>query len=475
MGNEKIHIIDQLFNQHFAEAEAPVRGAVWEGISAQMENSRLRKKVRFAWITAAASFLLLMGFGTWMFWGNEPAEQQFAQGYTIPTPQANTSGNTAANSVSSDSNANLQFNPNLAQHLGTFPRAGFRALTASPNDPQVTPDKSPKTNLSIFSVNQYGRPNRIGNTQPMEKATSLNTSVEDKAVFAELDAHAEEVPVVEEKNAVDAYDGAVGNGLQMTPELQHLESIMAQNRKKKPAMELSPLVDEMFGGNDTQADQPESPSFKRFSLGGAFSPDYAFATTAPVQEGNPSSRSFRLQDPADADQTNTDFVSAFSTGINFGYKVSQRVGLQSGVTYSNRTSNTTSELDAFGKTDSYNSSFTVSFVEVPLLVQYDLVSRDNFSYYVSSGMSASLLWDYDNTLSNPEGRVAARILSPEERKLQPTQANLLLRTGVRYNILDNLSLNIEPGIRYGVLSNKYAFANGNPLALSLSTGASFNF
>lgn len=475
MGNEKIHLIDQLFNQHLSEAEAPVRDNVWEGISAQMENGRLRKKILFARITAAASLLLLLGIGTWMLWGNGPQQQQqFAAGNIISLPQAGPEDGIASTPLPANNVPALQFSANSNRLLGSFPRAGFNLQPST--SPKVAPAPDSRSNLSQFFIDQHGSPNRIGKTLPVAKSVSQNSSkIEEKAVFAAVDADVVEMPVEEENGDVVKENGTADQLLDKTPELQNLESIMAQKRNQKDKMELSPLVDEMFGANDAQEDSPESPSFNRFSVGGSFSPDYTFATTAPIQEANPNSRSFKLQDPADADQTNSEFVTAFSTGLNVGYRVSERLGLQSGVVYMNRTSNTTSELDAFGKTDSYNSSFSVSFVEVPLLVQYDLVSRDNFSYYVSSGMSANLLWDYDNTLTNPEGRVAARVLSSEERKFQPTQANLLLRTGVRYNILDNLSLNIEPGLRYGILSNKYAFANGNPLALSLSTGAAFNF
>lgn len=475
MGNEKIHIIDQLFSQELSEAEAPVRDTVWEGIAAQMENGRLRKKIAFARFTAAASLLLLLGFGVWFFWNQQPSTQQFTSGNIISLPQDGSEGGLATSSVQPGNNAGLRFQ-NFSKHLlsGILPQIV--------EDESDSNKQSKKSRLDNFFVDQFGTPDIIKNktalnTVPIKSVSQENIAedLQTNTVFVEEKSDFIKVPAEVIFRPEEKTTASIPTPPVKDPEFQKLETIMAAKKEEKKKMELSPLVDEMFGNNGDQESSPESPSFNRFSIGGAFSPDYAFAATSPVQEANPASRSFNLRDPANADQANSEFVSAYSTGINFGYKVSERVGIQSGLTYSNRTSSTTSELDAFGKTDNYNSSFSVSFIELPLLVQYDLVSRENFSYYVSSGVSANLLWDYDNTLSNTDGQIAARVSSPDERKLQPSQANLLLRTGVKYQVLKHLSLNVEPGLRYGVLSNKYAFSDGKPFSLSLSTGASYNF
>lgn len=480
MGNDKNNIIDQLFSQHLSEAELPVRDSVWEGIAAQMENKQLRRKIFYARISAAASLLLLLGFGAWFFWQGPPSAAQFASSNAISVPQDLDSGAQSLQALASEvspADPSLRFDALLRGQLGQFPRKGLASVTADG-------DKAdPRPSLSALSIDQFGSPSRFAdskNNTSYMPSKALQTS---GPLLGDDNASA--VAVVQAGDVVA--DSAIGNvisfaeGVQkpdldnQSPEFQRLESMMARKSAGRDQMELSPLVDEMFGNATAQHNEAESPAFDRFSVGAAFSPDMAFAATSPVQALAPNSRGFKLLDPADAEQSPSEFIQAFSTGVNFGYRLSERLGLQSGLFYSSRSSNTTSELDAFGKTNSFNSSFTVSFLEVPLLVQYDVVSRDNFAYYVSSGVSGNLLWDYDNTLSNPNGRVAARVVSADEDRLQPSQGNLLLRTGIRYKLLDHLTINIEPGVRYGILTNRYAFSDGSPASLSLSTGAAYTF
>jgi len=216
----------------------------------------------------------------------------------------------------------------------------------------------------------------------------------------------------------------------------------------------------------------------RWALGGNFSPDYTFSSQVPVQNyqtlaaGN-GSRTFR--DPAAAEQTSTEMVTAYTTGLNVGYEISDGVGVQSGVLYQNRASSTAGTVSSFGKIEPYNADFNLSMIELPVMVKLDVVEKEKFSYYVSSGVSANLLWGYDNTLSNENGQVTARLSSPEERKLEPAQGNVLVRTGVRYNLANRLSLNLEPGLRYGFASSRLAFAGDNPVQISLNTGMNFHF
>jgi hypothetical protein len=51
----------------------------------------------------------------------------------------------------------------------------------------------------------------------------------------------------------------------------------------------------------------------------------------------------------------------------------------------------------------------------------------------------------------------------------------LLSTGLRYRILDRLNLQVEPGMRYGVVTNEYAFSQSRPISLNLLTGLNYHF
>jgi len=444
MVNDKGHSIDDLFANQLADNEAPVRETVWEGIAAEMENDRLRKKVIWARFTAAASILLLVGFGVWFWWGNgrmQTTAPQFAQGNIITLPQVNAGGSSATQGLSKPG---ILFSGGRGSALAQMPLRNR------------TQQSDVQKQLRTMFVDQMGSnvpaewtPPARGSKPTIRKAVLFNGMVpRDARVFG-------------------------GEALEEMPRRTTTEDAVGYE---------ADVIEEVYSAADFQFDntekKEETTRSKRWALGGNFSPDYTLASQVPIQNSTDISArtgSRAFLDPAAAEQTPTEMVTAYTTGLNLGYNVSERIGVQSGIFYQNRSSTTAGALDATGKIETLNSEFNLSMVEVPVLVKLDVIEKEKFSYYVSSGVSANLLWGYDNTLSNQEGQVAARLVSPEERKFDPAQGNLLLRTGVQYKVLDKLSLNLEPGLRYGIVSNRFAFAGDHPMQFSLNTGMNFHF
>lgn len=448
MGNFDSDKIDQLFSGHLADAVYDAPESAWEKISAEMEKDRLKRKVFFARMTAAASILLVLGLGTWMFvrdFGS--AAPQYWTGNVITLPGTANSGN---------------LSPAPATFQAVNPSAGnASAGVALQTAPAPSPAHAQQT--------------------PVRLAASTNSSVDLRNLFIDqfgpvkgqsvalpsLDAPRRSPADIPVQETSSSYDEALLAA--------RVREMIAENPELTTAVQedARAIVLEDLGKPD---DGSQSKRKTKWNLGGAFSPDYTLAFQSPVQDQvNTRTRSLKLQDPVEAEKETTDFVTAFSTGMQVGVDLSDRLSLQSGLMYSRRTSSDASQLDTFDKVESFNSEFNLNLLEIPVTMRYNLISKDNFNYYLASGLSTHLLWNYQNTLTDEEGAVNARVISDDQSTLRPSQANLLLSTGVRYNLLDKLSMNLEPGIRYGFLNSKYSFNQNNGVTFSLSSGINYHF
>ena len=483
MANDEKHIIDRLFSDGLSEAESPVGKDLWKGIAGQMETQRLRKQVFVARITAAASLLLLLGLSTWFFvsrsFTNE-VSSNFTVGEVISLPFE----------VEDPGTRQLFAAETPSEDASTTP-----TVLDNPSElPPLAENRKAGLDLSNFFVDQYGRTalsnrvsnngargNGLSNAAPSEEMTlAVNTDI-DPVVPAEDAIQDEQMTVLadnslQEDNAVagdlEKVELPIYQGYPLAGSVASLVSLEEIDNMLEDNSHSEALVASAFDFGKKE----EKGSDSRWSFGGAFAPDYSFSTASPLQNQlNNASRSVELQDPAEADKTASSLVTAFTTGVNLAYQVSERVGLQSGVFYSNRRSTTSSDLSSFGQPLLLNSNFSLNQLEIPMLVQYSLIKNDHLDYYVSSGVSANLLWNYNNSITNGQGQVAARVVSDEENTLQPSQGNFLLRTGIRYRLFKKVSLNLEPGMRYGILTNKYSFANGKPVSLSLNSGVNYHF
>lgn len=443
MGNNKDHIIDELFSQHLDQAEAPVRESVWEGIAAEMENDRLRKKVVWARFTAAASVLLLLGLGTWFLWGGDtfnatPARFTTENIISLPLekddPAASTRSGLAFSNVQSPAGGMLSQLP----------------LRTSNSD-------NPLKRIQNMFIDQFG-------TESLREIQAARNNAASPAL-----------------RKFEDFQGLTSRSVLFPAQLDLNPALLERIEMPEPTETQPTYNAEDFSFDFGKEEDEQSNGLnKRWALGGTFSPDYIFSGQVPVQNdqtlSNASIASREILDPAAAEQASTEMISAYSTGFNIAYDISPRVGVQTGVLYQNRSSSSSNQsVNALGKTQTVSSEFSLDMVEVPVLVKLDVVEKDNFSCYVKSGVSANLLWGYDNTLSNQEGAVTARLSSPEDRVLSPAQGNVLLQTGIRYNFLDKLSMNFEPGLRYGILHNRFAFSGDHPMQISLSTGMSYHF
>ncbi len=433
MAEDKRHIIDRLFEEGLENAEMPVGNYLWKRIESEVKTDLLRKKAAVAWVTAAASLLLLLGLSTWLFVSDSlhnSGTDRFITGKLITLPYQN--GN-------------------------------------------IT-DRPKKFEDQIISPTEFENPNTIVKPNKTESAFAYGNQI---AIRSGIESPKETLSR-QHKQLVRAIDHTSQNyspqELTIIKTVQSPANLVCQDDLNRILQTSKYSEAVVASAIDFSPEAEENGLRNRWSIGGAFSPDHSFSTTSPVQDQlNTSGRTIEMLDPAEAAKSPANLVTAFSTGLNLNYKISQRLGVQSGLFYSNRKSTTSSNVSSFGKSMVINSGFSLNQLEIPLLLQYSIVKRENLDYYVSSGISANLLWNYNNTISNGSNQVAARLVSSEDQILQPNQGNFLLRTGIRYSLFDKISLNLEPGLRYGILTTKYSFSSVRPVSLSLNSGVNYHF
>jgi outer membrane protein W len=458
------HPVDRVFDKAFQNAEMPVSKNVWAGIASELEKDDLRKKVFWYRSLAVASLALLMGLGAWMLaWqaGNNNASA-LSMGKALKPWHL-----TSRELPCETSNERLaQAN---AAALNATPKAAANtdAFTTAPR--QRSRHTSTQLVWANAQVPSNAKTSREG-AQPQLNPASENALKEGISKAAQnFDAVRRSVRSRKPDLLPTVAD--LGRrqfqGLQVPQDpglLSSLASPKSNDRRREKEFAFA-LEDE------TPVAKPQ----KHWELGAGFAPDITFASTTPVEQQVSKSARIIANDPTEANTNRLSPVMAYASTLRASYEFNDRLSLRSGMTYTNRQSSTTEAVSAYGKVDSYQSTLNLTTMEVPLSVRYNVVKNKNFDYYVTSGVSGTFLLHYANTQVTSTGRVAARRGSDLSDVMRPSQGNLLLSTGMRYRIFDRLNLQVEPGLRYGLLTNEYAFSQSRPVSMSLLTGLNYHF
>ena len=232
-------------------------------------------------------------------------------------------------------------------------------------------------------------------------------------------------------------------------------------------------------------DEEEKGEEGRWAVGGVFSPDFALNQYPPLDEFMTEDAALGVDSYlASARNLNSQPSRAFSSGVNFAYAVSKKVEVQSGVTFSNRTStdgngsiflrsNNSAAVTAGERLD-YSASYSNTFLEVPVAMRYRLRPEKKLDVYLTSGVSTQLHVINRSSVESAsfaEGMVQAQ---SSRTPLTPYQLNGLVGAGVEYKMNDQLSLALEPVIRKAVVQRGPVIGNPN-LSVSVRTGMNYHF
>ncbi|MBK9453795.1 MAG: PorT family protein [Bacteroidetes bacterium] len=434
------HIVDRAFEEGLQGAEMPVSAKVWAGINSELEKDQLRRKVFFYRSIAAASILLLFGLSTWMFvfQGTQDrvwmSARKLKSQVQMPTfaeleciesnsPVLMTDGLTKPTRVRSKLNSNLNF-------------------AASSNEKVTTTD---------------GNTIAIPDLKKVLEQIPKNTDMIRFAIMSRKPALSDPLSLRDHRSVQDVSAGAFSesNG--------GLSNLLSDKKKDKE-----------YSFTAFESEDDEKP-VGRWEVGAGFAPDMAFASTTPLGQGSRSTRGL-ADDPAQAQTNRLSPVVAYAGVLRASYEFDERFSLRAGLSCINRQSTTFASVNTFGKdATAYQSNLDLYSLEVPVSLKYNVIHAKNYDYYVTTGVSGSFFLHYDNYLQTADGSIAGRRSSGTDDILKPSQASLLLSTGLRYRLHDRLSMQLEPGLRYGVMRNEYAFSQRRPVSTSLLSGLSYHF
>ena len=130
-------------------------------------------------------------------------------------------------------------------------------------------------------------------------------------------------------------------------------------------------------------------------------------------------------------------------GLSVRYKITPRLSLESGVTYSYLSS----ELTAGSKGNRYETEQTLQYIGIPLKVNYSLWGNRYWEVYVSAGGEVEkCVAGKSETNYVVDGKKVST--DHEDVKVKPLQCSLNAAAGLQFNILPNLGVYAEPGVGY---------------------------
>jgi hypothetical protein len=446
------HNVDRVFDESLVDVQMPVSNKVWANISSELEKDGLRRKVFWYRSVAVASVVLLIGLGAWVLaWQGNAAQANapMAAGKSLK-PWHLTFGErpcmpTTTEKIASTQNEALRNTQRTAQARNTpIHKAGTQGrmrtqLTVTPEGVQP-----PLSDPATFSK-------RLDEAQKGLDGLRKSLQTRSPRILPSLS---------------DRGNRPTGS-LDMQGPAAFPSLITAVSPEKKREKEFTYVLEDN--------DKPAKPT-RHWELGAGFSPDMTFASTTPVQQFN-NARSSQIiaDDPAKANTNRLSPVIAYASAVRASFELNDRLSVRSGLTYVDRQSSTTEAVSSYGKVAAYESTLNLMSLEVPLSMRYNVIKHKNFDYFVSSGVSGTFLLHFDNTQVTTSGKIAARRSSDASDLLRPSQGSLLLSTGMRCRIFDRLNLQVEPGMRYGILTNEYAFSQSRPVSMSLMTGLNYRF
>lgn len=161
-------------------------------------------------------------------------------------------------------------------------------------------------------------------------------------------------------------------------------------------------------------------------------------------------------------------------GVSFRYGFNERIGIESGLTYTLLNSTfTTAAGTANGNT---TGKQTLHYIGIPLNVTYNIIGSKLFNVYASAGgaMEKAVGGYFETT-----GHVDGKRSETNRNSLKPKelQWSLNASAGAQVNVLNQLGLFVEPGISYRIPSGSHvrSIYTDKKLDFSIGFGIRFNF
>lgn len=264
------------------------------------------------------------------------------------------------------------------------------------------------------------------------------------------------------------------------------EKLRSITEEKQPQEQIQEIVSEELAFEDLAQVAPREGFFKRVSFGmftaggtsstfSSKSVDRSFVASIEMDESTWRDSSLLgtlVFNQGKELQTEVKHRLPIRVGVLFTYNINNYIGIESGVTYTNLTS----DMREGSENHYFTSEQKLHYVGVPINLKYRIFAQKAFQLYASSGflveksVSGELMKSYflDNQFTQTER---------ESLKINSLQWSVNVATGVQYNFSSLIGVYAEPGISYYFDNNSpvETIYKDKPLNFNLNVGVRFTF
>ena len=431
--------------------------SVWEGVSRKVLGTSLLRRWLIPGMTAAAALLL----GTFLL--TRPSS---------PSPDT----------ITADAKVNADVTPRFFEDL----------VTATANDWISGDNLSEKNQTDDISKIQGGNSN-----SKSQKNKNIDKTLSDKII----DRNPGEIGIDQNRKAGAAESAEYSEEMvsaEAAPEPDDTNAAASKTSSKKEESIDNEVVRQEEKAKwaaimaEEQAERKHSA--RRFSAGisvtgaGTASSSERQLTNA-IMGANPLESNVNYADWVDGGFRNGESLVVYNQpevetkyshklpvkfGVSFRYGFNERLGIESGLTYTLLNSTfTTAAGTANGNT---TGKQTLHYIGIPLNVTYNIIGSKLFNVYASAGgaMEKAVGGYFETT-----GHVDGKRSETNRNSLKPKelQWSLNASAGAQVNVLNQLGLYVEPGISYRIPSGSHvrSIYTDKKLDFSIGFGIRFNF
>ena len=194
---------------------------------------------------------------------------------------------------------------------------------------------------------------------------------------------------------------------------------------------------------------------QKILIGFNFSPDYSFRTLKN-SDGSPSS-DLVIKSRNDAETAKF----GYTTGLNFLFNFTKRIGLETGIQYSNKGYKTKSQDLVYfppnpGLPISVKTNYAYNYIGIPVKAKFTF-GKSKLQFITSAGFMTNFLLNVKQTSNYQysDGKT--------EKKTQATTSGFkkidispMISVGIDYRLTQKIHFMAEPTFRYGVIKPKDA-------------------
>lgn len=159
-------------------------------------------------------------------------------------------------------------------------------------------------------------------------------------------------------------------------------------------------------------------------------------------------------------------------GISFTYNFNERFGIETGLSYTNLIS----DVREGSESHYYTGEQKLHYIGIPLNMKYRVLSWRRFDLYASAGVLAEKCISaklYKNLILDHQKKGSVT----ENMSEKPMQWSANTSVGVQYNLVNSMSIFVEPGLSYYFNdgTNIQTIYKEKPLNFNLNLGIRFTF